>query len=103
MGSSPAGRANAVPTRVSAIEGPSRPAQKANAHPLSETIEAFLLTKRVAGGLQGDPLRGFAMRGPKTPDVPTDDEPRDVVAACRDTFEGVRDRKAGAIERLRLE
>ncbi len=49
MGSSPSGRANAVPTRVSAVENSSKPGEKANAHPLSDAVESFLLTKQVGG------------------------------------------------------
>jgi len=49
VGSSPPGRANSIRTRVSAIETPQERAEKANAHPLHEAIEAFLLTKRVGG------------------------------------------------------
>ena len=48
-GSSPHGRANSIRTRVSAIETTQERAEKANAHPLHEAIEAFLLTKRVGG------------------------------------------------------
>ena len=51
MGSNPAGRANSIPMRVSAIETPSKPQEKANAH-LRETVESFLLTKRVGGCTQ---------------------------------------------------
>lgn len=49
MGSSPAGRANAVPTRVSAVEASPKPGEKANAHPLQQALGAFLLTKQVSG------------------------------------------------------
>jgi integrase/recombinase XerD len=43
--------------------------------------------------LTEDPLRGFAMRTPKTlPDVPTEKELCDVLAACPDTLEGTRNR-----------
>lgn len=49
MGSSPAGRAKPVPTQVSAVESSPKPGEKAKAHSLREAIEAFLLTKQVAG------------------------------------------------------
>ncbi len=40
-----------------------------------------------------DPLRGFTMRTPKTlPDVPTDDEPWAVLAACATSLKGIRNR-----------
>jgi site-specific recombinase XerD len=152
-----AGSNPAVSTRpyvASVCEGspPLEFGEKANAHPLADAAEAFLLTKRIAGctaatlqiygwwlrrlqsevptvtplamrtffvGLQHrsashqhqayrtlktffrwcvetrtldeTPLRGFTMRTPKTlPDVPTEDELRAVLAACRETLEGVR-------------
>jgi len=45
------------------------------------------------GVLADTPLRGFAMRTPKTlPDVPTEDEVRAVLAVCPETLEGVRNR-----------
>lgn len=45
-------------------------------------------------GLIGDsPLRGFRMQAPKTlPRVPEDEEVRRLLAACRDTFQGQRNR-----------
>ncbi len=49
MGSNPAGRANPHQDCVSAVEAPSKGAEKANAHPLHEAVETFLLTKQVAG------------------------------------------------------
>ncbi len=48
-GSSPLGRANPHQDCVSAVEASPKPAEKANAHPLREGIEAFLLTKQVGG------------------------------------------------------
>ena len=52
VGSSPAGRANPPPMRVSAVSASPKPGEKASAHPLSEAVEAFLLTKQVAGCTQ---------------------------------------------------
>ncbi len=49
MGSSPSGRATPHPERDFAISPPSKPGEKANAHPLSEAAESFLLTKQVGG------------------------------------------------------
>ncbi len=49
MGSSPPGRANPHPERGFAISPSPKPGEKANAHPLSEAAESFLLTKQVGG------------------------------------------------------
>ncbi len=49
MGSSPPGRATPHPERGFAISRSPKASEKANAHPLSEAVEAFLLTKQVAG------------------------------------------------------
>ena len=52
MGSNPIARSNPVLTRVSAVSPSPEPGEKANAHPLRETVEAFLLTKQVGGCTQ---------------------------------------------------
>ena len=52
MGSSPAGRAKPYPARVSAVSPSPEPAEKADAHPLAQAVEAFLFGKRVAGGTE---------------------------------------------------
>jgi len=52
VGSNPIARSNPVLTRVSAVSPPPEPREKANAHPFRETVEAFLLTKQVAGCTQ---------------------------------------------------
>ena len=52
VGSIPSGPAKPSPTRVSAVAPLAEPAEKADAHPLSEAVEAFLLTKQVAGCTQ---------------------------------------------------
>jgi len=52
VGSNPIARSNPVLTRVSAVSPPPEPGAKANAHPLREAVEAFLLTKQVAGCTQ---------------------------------------------------
>ncbi len=52
MGSNPIARSNPVLTRVSAVSPSPEPGEKANAHPLREPVEAFLLTKQVAGCTQ---------------------------------------------------
>ena len=82
MGSNPIARSRTVRTRVSAVNPPQRSAKKANAHPLRETVESFLLSKRVGGWtnatlftyrwwmevglLREGPLRDFTMRTFKT-------------------------------------
>src|SRR5712692_3401585 len=48
-GSSPLGRATPHPKRGFAISTSPKPGEKANAHPLHEALEAFLLTKQIAG------------------------------------------------------
>src|SRR5712692_11349382 len=48
-GSSPLGRATLHPERGFAISASPKLGKKANAHPLEDTVEAFLLTKQVAG------------------------------------------------------
>ncbi|MDR7543655.1 MAG: tyrosine-type recombinase/integrase [Armatimonadota bacterium] len=48
-GSIPSGPAKPVRTRVSAVRPLAESAEKAPAHPLREALEAFLLTKQVAG------------------------------------------------------
>src|SRR5712692_3973257 len=48
-GSSPLGRAIPLPARGFAISPAPKPGEKANAHPLAQILEAFLLTKQVAG------------------------------------------------------
>jgi site-specific recombinase XerD len=48
-GSNPVARSNPHPERVFAISTPSEPVQKADAHPLRERIDAFLLAKQLAG------------------------------------------------------
>ena len=52
MGSNPIARSNPVLTRVSAVSPSPERDEKANAHPLREAVEAFLLTKQVAGCTQ---------------------------------------------------
>jgi site-specific recombinase XerD len=49
VGSTPIARSNSIGTRVSAVSPLSKPAEKADAHPLTSAVDAFLLTKRVAG------------------------------------------------------
>lgn len=49
MGSSPSGRAIPFPARISAADLVPKPVEEANAHPLHQAVENFLLTKRVAG------------------------------------------------------
>jgi hypothetical protein len=62
-----------------------KPGEKAPAHPLQEAVEAFLLTKRVAG-CADTTLR---TRTPKTlPDVPTEHELRAVIATEGNPFQG---------------
>jgi hypothetical protein len=51
-GSIPSGPANPVRTRVSAVRPLAESAEKAPAHPLRGAVEAFLLTKQVAGCTQ---------------------------------------------------
>ncbi len=48
-GSSPLGRATPHPVRGFAISTSPKPGEKANAQPLHEAVEAFLLTKQLAG------------------------------------------------------
>jgi len=48
-GSNPVARSNPHPERVFAISTTSETDEKADAHPLKQAVEAFLLTKRVAG------------------------------------------------------
>src|SRR5713101_6632564 len=48
-GSSPLGRATPHPVQGFATSPALKPEEKANAHPLREAVEAFLLTKQVAG------------------------------------------------------
>jgi len=48
-GSSPLGRATPHPARGFAISTSPKPSEKANAHPLHEAVDAFLLTKQIAG------------------------------------------------------
>ncbi len=52
VGSNPIARSSPVLTRVSAVSPTPEPGEKANAHPLREVVEAFLLTKQVAGCTQ---------------------------------------------------
>ena len=82
MGSNPIARSNSVRVRVSTVRPPQESVEKANAHPLRETIESLLLTKRVGGCtnatlftyrwwlevglLREGPLRDFTMRTFKT-------------------------------------
>ncbi len=48
-GSSPLGRATPHPERGFVISPSPKPGEKANAHPLAQPAEAFIVTKRVAG------------------------------------------------------
>ncbi len=52
MGSNPIARSSPDRVRVSDVEAVSKSPEKANAHPLREAVEAFLLTKQVAGCTQ---------------------------------------------------
>ncbi len=49
VGSNPIARSSSTTTRVSAVSHSPEPGEKANAHPLCEAIEVFLMTKQVAG------------------------------------------------------
>src|SRR5712691_12895350 len=48
-GSSPLGRATPHQTRSFTASSTPNPGEKANAHPLHEAVEAFLLTTQIAG------------------------------------------------------
>ncbi|HXF81633.1 MAG TPA: tyrosine-type recombinase/integrase [bacterium] len=62
-------------------------------HQAYRTLKTFFRWCVEARALQENPLRGFTMRTPKTlPDVPTEDELRAVLVACREDFHGVRNR-----------
>ena len=52
VGSNPIARSNQHQDCVSAVSPSPEPGEKANAHPLREAVEAFLLTKQVAGCTQ---------------------------------------------------
>ncbi|MDR7543526.1 MAG: tyrosine-type recombinase/integrase [Armatimonadota bacterium] len=62
-------------------------------HQAYRTLKTFFRWCVEVGALAESPLRGFAMRTPKTlPDVPSEDELRAVLAACPNTLEGTRNR-----------
>jgi site-specific recombinase XerD len=62
-------------------------------HQAYRTLKTFFRWCVETGALQENPLRGFTMRTPRTlPDVPTEDELRTVLAACREDFHGLRNR-----------
>jgi integrase/recombinase XerD len=62
-------------------------------HQAYRTLKTFFRWCVDTESLADNPLRGFAMRTPKTlPDVPTDDELRAVLMACPNTLEGMRNR-----------
>ncbi len=49
MGSNPIARSSPILTRGFDVSPSSEPVEKANAHPLNEAVDAFLLSKRVGG------------------------------------------------------
>jgi len=62
-------------------------------HQAYRTLKTFFRWCVETGVLADTPLRGLAMRTPKTlPDVPTEDEVRAALAVCSETLEGVRNR-----------
>ncbi|MDR7415060.1 MAG: tyrosine-type recombinase/integrase [Armatimonadota bacterium] len=81
------------PARVveffSTLEGKS----SSHRHQAYRTLRTFFRWAVSIGEIVQDPLAGFRLRTPKTlPRVPTDDELRQVLRCCPDTFEGLRNR-----------
>jgi len=67
-------------------------------HQVFRTLRTFFTWSVQAGLIQESPMRGLTMKSPKTlPRVPSDDAVRALLAACPNTFEGLRNRAIVAL------